>query len=245
MSTRAKSKSNDNDEGSPTNSEILRILRNLEKSVANVEKNVEDVKFGQGKLEVKLERLTERIDDHHKVIKDLQKSCNFFFEEPQSMKVLTDDAMKAVHENTRQSMEYLIKITLLESITDEMQRYSRKFNLRFVGIPEENDPRQENCLAKVQHLIEENLEMVADIENAHRVGKSMEGKPRHIIAKFLRRPERHLVLQRRNALKENAGIMVFEDLIHKDLQARKRLAPIVEARQLGKRTRFVKHGAHI
>ena len=55
MSTRAKSKTNDNDEGSPTNSEILRILRNLEKSVANVEKNVEDVKFGQGKLEVKLE----------------------------------------------------------------------------------------------------------------------------------------------------------------------------------------------
>ena len=103
---------------------------------------------------------------------------------------------------------------------DNQLRYSRSYNLRFVGIPEEPNPRQEDCITKLEEMISEHLNLRVDIENAHRVSQGGQDRPRHIIAKFLRRPERHQVFQLRNAFKESSTL-VFEDLIPKDLETRK------------------------
>ena len=53
--------------------------------------------------------------------------------------------------------------------------------------------------------------METTIENAHRVGPSITDKPRAIICKFILRPERFKVLQKKRDLKNN--VWITEDLI--------------------------------
>ena len=77
-------------------------------------------------------------------------------------------------------------------------------------------------------------------ENAHRTGRRDTGKPRPVIAKFLRRPESFEVLRKRYSFKE-AEVRIYEDLIPKDLDSRRKLADVVkDARLKGKRTMFVR-----
>ena len=121
-----------------------------------------------------------------------------------------------------------------------LERYSRKFNLRFVGIPECKAPEPENCGKVVQDMIRNVLGFDVDIENAPPTGKMDENKPRQIIVKFLRRPQRFQVLQRKKDVFKEHNIIVCEDLIPEDLQMRRKLTPYAkEAYAKGMKFRFV------
>lgn len=242
MATRSKGKPNsvsneklpDQEENEePNGAEILRLLKKLDRTL-------NDVKAGQSKLEEKLESLTTRLDNQHTEIKDLQKSANFFSHEISVLSKSNATSLQVIKEQQCAIDDYAVKLSELQTLIDDTQRYSRGFNLRFVGLPEEEDPQKEDCIEKIQQLIFTRLQINADIENAHRVGRVQNGKPRHVIAKFLRRPERYSVLRQRYAFKVDK-VMVFEDVIAKDLEARRKLAAVVQdARQNGKKTRFVK-----
>ena len=65
------------------------------------------------------------------------------------------------------------------------ERYSRKYSLRFHNVPESTD---EDCVQKVRNILSNQLDMELEIENAHRVGRRNDDKPRVIICKFLYRP---------------------------------------------------------
>ena len=117
-----------------------------------------------------------------------------------------------------------------------VERYSRDFNLRFLNIPEED----ENCVTKLQSLLYNTLGYEANIENAHRTGRKRLGKPRHIVAKFLYRPERRKILSNRRNLSDN--VWVVEGLINEDLEVKKVYQDIMKkAFQEGKKPRFY-HG---
>ena len=56
----------------------------------------------------------------------------------------------------------------------------------------------ENCIAKLHDIIENDLQLQSNIENAHRIGPFKDdGTPRPILAKFLYRPERLELSKRR------------------------------------------------
>ena len=79
--------------------------------------------------------------------------------------------------------------------------------------------------------------MKPEIENAHRVGPRNDDKPRAIICKFLYRPQRYKVIQKKRALED--GIWVTEDLIWEDREAKKKLKEVMkEAFENGKKPRF-------
>ncbi|CAH3016115.1 unnamed protein product [Porites evermanni] len=65
-----------------------------------------------------------------------------------------------------------------------LERYSREYNIRFHNVPECTD---EDC---------------PEIENAHRVGPRNNDKPRVIICKFLYRPQRYKVIQKKRDLED-------------------------------------------
>ena len=240
MTTRSKLKSTSNEnnektsqESQPSTAELLSILK-------DVQATVNEMRDKQDRIERKVESLTSKIQEQSADIKDLQNSSNFLSEEIQSITKFNEESRKVIEENTSSISMHAEKISQLQSAIDNMQRYSRNFNLRFVGVPEEEHPLRENCIQKVQDLIYEHLNLEVDLENAHRVGQSREDLPRHILAKFLRRPERFSVLRERNNFREKSHIKIFEDLIPKDLDSRRKLAPVVQdARRQGKRTRFV------
>ena len=89
-----------------------------------------------------------------------------------------------------------------------IEHYSREYNLRFHKIPESPG---EDCGQKIGGILTEQLQTETTIENAHRVGPSITDKPRAIICKFIYRPERFKVLQKKHDLQNN--IWITEDLI--------------------------------
>ena len=120
-----------------------------------------------------------------------------------------------------------------------MERHSREFNLKFYGIPETS---KEDCIVKLKDILNINLGLHPQIENAHRIGGHRnDGKPRPIIAKFLHRPERHQIFIKRKELAN--GIWISEDLIWEDRQKKKQLRNIMqEAYNRGQKPRF-HHGS--
>ena len=62
-----------------------------------------------------------------------------------------------------------------------MERHSRDFNIRVLGVVEEEG---EDCLSIIQDFFEllGLRDAGGEVENAHRTGKKRDGKPRHIIA---------------------------------------------------------------
>ena len=91
-----------------------------------------------------------------------------------------------------------------------LENYSRRENLRFMNVPEQEG---ENCANIIYDIIENELNM--DVENLqfhaiHRVGKqrSSEGTskayPRAIIARFLRREDRDMVLKVKGRLRNSS-----------------------------------------
>ena len=89
-----------------------------------------------------------------------------------------------------------------------IERYSREYNLRFHYIPESPG---EDCRQKIGDILTEQLKTETTIENAHRVGPSITNKPRAIICKFIYRPERFKVLQKKRDLQNI--VRITEDLI--------------------------------
>ena len=99
----------------------------------------------------------------------------------------------------------------------EMERYSRDYNLRFYNIPESTG---EDCIAKLRDIIENDLQLQSNIENAHRIAPFKDdGTPRPILAKFLYRPELFRVIKKKRDLRD--GVRVSDDLIWEDRQKKK------------------------
>ena len=118
-----------------------------------------------------------------------------------------------------------------------LERYSRDFNLRFYNISERPG---ENSIERLQTLLSEDLGFTPVIENAHRIGRPRTdsgANSRPIIAKFLYRPERLQVIQKKTMLKN--GVTVSDDLIWEDRQTKKKLKDVMQqAYEEGKKPRF-------
>ena len=115
-----------------------------------------------------------------------------------------------------------------------IERYSREYNLRFHNIPQSP---VKDCRQKIGDILTEQLKMEPKIENAHRVGPSIADKPRAIICKFIYRPERVKVLQKKRYLQNK--VWITEDLIWEDREKKKKLKDFMkEAYEIGKKPRF-------
>lgn len=115
-----------------------------------------------------------------------------------------------------------------------LERYSREYNLRFRNVPESSN---EDCVQKVRNILSNQFNMELEVENAHRVGPRNDDKPRVVICKFLYRPQRYKVIQKKRDLVD--GIWLTEDLIWEDREAKKKLKEVMkEAFENGKKPRF-------
>lgn len=210
-----------------SNDEILQMLIKMNNTLENLVK-------GQSTLEEKFSQIEEKLCSQDSVIKDLENSANFMSNELEDLKT------KAGKLEADSSTQNDVLKSLQEEI-DNLQRYTRGFNLRFIGVKESDGDHKEDCVKVVSDLIRSELKMDVEIENAHRTGSKMPNKPRHIIARFQKRPERFAVLRNRKVFQSNKKILVVEDLIPKDLHSRRALSSHAQkAHKEGKRVRFSK-----
>ena len=163
-----------------------------------------------------------------------------------SIQILEKQCMD--QKNSMLNLEKNLNVKILN-----LERYSREFNIRFVGIPEKDNENCHNIIAK--KIREENLypgdenEILGLIENAHRTGsKSPTGgqdkkkTTRQIIDKFFSRPVKNSIMKAARASvnrNRNTSFMAYEDLPREDYQLKKKAQKQMDqAYKQGKKVRF-------
>ena len=124
----------------------------------------------------------------------------------------------------------------LSTRIDYLEDQSRRNNLRFEGLPEENQENWEQTTVKVQNLIRNNLGITdtIQIERAHRTRNTNSPKPRTVVAKFLNFQDRNNILKNSRKLK-GTNIFINEDLCESSNAIRREKLPeLKKARSEGK-----------
>ena len=131
-----------------------------------------------------------------------------------------------------------------------LESYSRRENLKFFGIPEKEVNAVEGGEALdtrtvLNHFLETALGLhdpsnSIEIQRVHRVGKSINGKPRPILARFLRFQHRERILSQGFKLKDTE-YMILQDFPQEIIEKRRKKMPkLKEAREKGLRVSFSK-----
>lgn len=175
---------------------------NLEKDVSlaqvvnmltQIDSTLKKLVKGQDALETRLTSLEEQLRNQEKTLKTFEESLKFNDAELTELKSSFEKAHNENEGEKIRNREYHEQRVKLQLHLENLEKYSRSFNIRFVGIPESTDGPYEDCITKITELIKTQTGITADIENAHRTGRKGTGKPRHIIAKFLKVLERFTV----------------------------------------------------
>ena len=112
-------------------------------------------------------------------------------------------------------------ISRLQYSLNQQEQYSRRNCLRFFGIPEAPTENTNDLIIKLSTDVLKVELSKQDLERTHRLGKSQEGKPRAIIAKFKSYRKRDEVIKHRRKL-AGSRKAILEDLtaINADLLQR-------------------------
>ena len=151
------------------------------------------------------------------VLEELKKSIEFAHEKIREQKSEIDHLRMSYRNVVCQLNNASEEIEKLRKWSDEdhdriiyMDDSSRRNSLRFRGIPEEPRETWEQCQAKVLRLLREHLNIAPEVERAHRLGKRMyPNRPREIIIKFLKYPDKDFILNNRSRFPD--GITIRED----------------------------------
>ena len=107
---------------------------------------------------------------------------------------------------------------------ERLERYSRDFNIRVVGVVEQDG---EDCLLIIQNYLTL-LGFDGDlgkIENAHHTGRKREEKPRNIIVKLYSRPLKRVLLrvaENQESKQALNGVRIVEDFTPYDFEIQKK-----------------------
>ena len=251
VSTRNDRKKNDADadEEDATNAIILKELRNLKRTF---KEDVNHLKSSISNLE---DFTNERLDGIEKKLSELgSQVANFEFSLKQVDSEVTNlkesllYTQSNVEDMDNKLIEQVKKLEKVEEEHDRMQqklydleRYSRSFNVRIIGVGEENGRSDDGMQKTIEMLEKLGFENPgAEVENAHRTGKYVPGRARHIIAKFYSRPFKHSVLRTfKQTRRGNEEPRIVEDLIQSDFELRKKALPkMKEAYDRGSKVSF-------
>ena len=205
----------------PKLEQVLEKLENLERYVKAVDEKVSN-------LQAKVDCFEAFKNKTEKKIKELEDGLDFANTERESFKEKFDK-LKCEINQLRDEKLY-------------MEVYQRRENLRFFGIKEEadmEDAREVLVGFLKTELGMENADQI-EFQRVHRVGKrvSSSGKPRQIIARFLKYPQREEVMSNARKLKgKNFGIS--PDLSSEILERRKKkMKQFKQAKKDGKTAFF-------
>lgn len=185
----------------------------------------------------KLQRLKERLlkefetlqEDFNKAIEDLRESVDELTNEKEALKERCDILERKVEQLETERMRQAQDI-------NKNERFSRRNNIRIVGYPTEQN---ENCHEIALKVLEEAGVPACRLERAHRDGRLVRGRNRHLLVKMSFYQDKITVLKNaRQALAEKSYYIV-EDLTKTDLlEKRKWKKEVQELFQQGTRLRF-------
>lgn len=193
------------------------IMKRLEK-LDVIETAVNNLQTSFQKLENKIQSLEEGQATNRHDIEDLKASLNVNEDDKTKLK----DSLKELKDKTEVGLTVLEKENeqlrnTLKEVQDKnlyLEAYSRRENIKFENIPEDTSSKEDTEMV-LRSFIERELGCsdAADIEiqRVHRLGKSKEGKPRPILARFLKYKDCEKLFSHGHRLRETTFKM-YQDL---------------------------------
>ena len=198
----------------------------VRKSLTSMGAKMDSILAGQAALEKRCDSIETRVTQNETVIQDTIVSLDFNSDQVKDLSSEIASIKKQLKDFQLESQQARISIVTLQSESNNLQRYTRSYNVRFLGILEKE---KEECVVTVEDLMSRYFDVPAgSIENAHRVGQSSGGKPRQIIARFYSRVTRRLVMTSAREVLAGTGFRLVDDLTPKDLEAKRRVLPYME-----------------
>ena len=207
--------------------EVSSRLSNIEETVTRIDNDMSDLKDKHSELEKK--------------VTDLEESVKFNEEDISELRIDTKKNEVEIEE-VRKQVLYL-------------ETYSRRENIKFVGIAEEIKNTQdadrlsqqtENNKEVIYQFMEEHLKIEGardriEFQRIHRLGKPVAGKSRPIIARLLRYTDKELIMDQARKNLKGKHFSIFDDIPKELYEARKKqLKKFKEARDKGKSVYFSK-----
>ncbi|KAL7397290.1 hypothetical protein ABVT39_019867 [Epinephelus coioides] len=208
---------------SPNPKKICSEMEDEAVSNADILKAINNLNDRFSKFEERVLKNTAEIAAVKENMKNLEMQCKG-----------TDDSVKSLKD----------QFTTMQEKQDDAERYSRRWNLRLLNLPEKQneDVRREVLEIITQIIPDEKNKLGFMIDTVHRVGRPRENQStRPIIIQFTMRTFRYKVWRaslNADVMKEKQ-LRMAEDLTYQEKQCRNKLWPLVkQARIEGKKTRW-------
>ena len=158
----------------------------VRKSLTSMGAKMDSILAGQAALEKRCDSIETRVTQNETVIQDTIVSLDFNSDQVKDLSSEITSIKKQLKDFQLESQQARISIATLQSESNNLQRYTRSYNVQFLGIPEKE---KEECVVTVEDLMSRYFDVPAgSIENAHRVGQSSGGKPRKPLGQASRSP---------------------------------------------------------
>ena len=213
----------------------LSIVDSVNDKLNDILSKLSSIEQTNSRMETTLKALESRLDklesfevNASEDLNDLKESLSF------SQRQLED--MKGIqNENLETCKDHEYRIIHCEKMLEEyktqnlyLEAYSRRENIKFLNIPEasSNRPRDspENTEDALREFLEKDLgfadAMSVEIQRVHRLGKKKDGKPRPILARFLRSKDVPSIMAMGHRLRDT-NYQMFVDLPYEIVQKRK------------------------
>ena len=177
------------DDTNPSLLDMWNALKRIENNTNSLIKDIKDLQKNYNELQKSLEFSQAKIDELTKSNSDLQAKVKGLEKKNTDMKKqLESNAVKASkqtetscskikEEMASNLQEKDEQIILLETKLDDLEQYTRKFNLAICGIPEDENEDLEDTIIKLSECLNVDLR-VKDIDIIHRFKKgNMAPKP--------------------------------------------------------------------
>ena len=180
----------------------------------------------QAAFESKLESIERRVTTNTSVTTELSRATEFNSNIIKDQQLVIDTLQKSLAALSQDNVDLFSSFSSLNARISRSERHSRSFNVRFLGVPEQDG---ENCVKLVEKLLLDKFHVGGSpIENAHRTGKAVQGHPRHVIARFYSRVTRMDVLRTARVKLSTTKIRIIDDLTQDDLREKNRVRPFMD-----------------
>ena len=181
---------------------------------------------GQAAFESKVNSLEIKVDSNTTQINDIIQSVDFESAKIQDNVTQIQELKSQLQQRESQLDSALYTISSMTSDLNSLERYTRSFNCRILGLPENEG---ENCIDSVRQILKDKFDIEAPvIENAHRVEVSHGDKPRQMITRFYSRATRRDVMVSSRERLNNTGLRFADDLTQRDLEEKRRIKPLMD-----------------
>lgn len=184
----------------------------IDKALKNISRELNSIK----------EDFNKAIEDLRLSVRDLQRECKTLKEQCGSL----SERVKVLEEDK----------TRHESLINKQERFSRRSNVRIVGV---TTTEGEDCVEMAKRILEETGVPNCQIERAHRDGRVVNGRDRHLLVKLSFYQDKVTVLKNARRALADKPYYIIEDLTRADLQEKRRWKQEVQALyQRGTKLRF-------